>query len=71
MSWEIRIPNRGPDQPLLDTIDDLRHALPDKEERATVRRLLIEELVSGTETVGAAPHIPLDSRQRAPVGIRL
>jgi transcriptional regulator with XRE-family HTH domain len=40
---ELHIPNRGPDQPILEALDDLRHTL-DGEDRAVTHQLLKEQL---------------------------
>ncbi len=49
--YELHIPHRGPDQPVLDAIDDTRLAL-EGDDRAVARGVLTERLLAGDETVG-------------------
>jgi hypothetical protein len=49
---EVHIPNRGPDQPILEALDDVRHTL-EGEDRAVTHALLKEQLLAeDRETIG-------------------
>jgi hypothetical protein len=50
--FEIRIPYRSRDEQILETLNDLRHAL-DGDDRAVARELLTEAMLrQGKETIG-------------------
>jgi hypothetical protein len=51
-AWQIQIPHRSRDQGLLDAVDDIREAIPDRDESAVARQILLDAAIDGTERVG-------------------
>ena len=70
MTWKLRIPHRGRDEPLDPrAVSELQLALDDPEERAVARKLMLDAMFAGTETVGGlldslAALTPAERRQK-------